>query len=49
MLAEEACAVTLGHILRVTEGRPAVTLKLAVGADGSAAERQGRAGLDHRA
>jgi len=34
VLAEEAAAVTLGHILRVTEGRPAVTLKLAVGADG---------------
>jgi diaminohydroxyphosphoribosylaminopyrimidine deaminase/5-amino-6-(5-phosphoribosylamino)uracil reductase len=34
VLAEEAAAVALGHILRVTEGRPAVTLKLAVGADG---------------
>ena len=34
MLAEEAQAVALGHILRVTEERPAVTLKLAVGADG---------------
>jgi diaminohydroxyphosphoribosylaminopyrimidine deaminase / 5-amino-6-(5-phosphoribosylamino)uracil reductase len=34
VLAEEACAVTLGHLLRVTEGRPAVTLKLAVGSDG---------------
>ena len=34
VLAEEAKAVTLGHILRVTEERPAVTLKLAVGADG---------------
>jgi diaminohydroxyphosphoribosylaminopyrimidine deaminase / 5-amino-6-(5-phosphoribosylamino)uracil reductase len=34
VLSEEAKAVTLGHILRVTEERPAVTLKLAVGADG---------------
>ena len=34
VLAEEAAAVMLGHLLRVTEGRPAVTLKLAVGADG---------------
>ncbi len=34
VLAEEARVVALGHILRVTEGRPAVTLKLAVGADG---------------
>ena len=34
VLAEEAAAVVLGHLLRVTEGRPAVTLKLAVGADG---------------
>ncbi len=30
----EATAVTLGHILRVTQGRPAVTLKLALGSDG---------------
>jgi diaminohydroxyphosphoribosylaminopyrimidine deaminase/5-amino-6-(5-phosphoribosylamino)uracil reductase len=34
VLAQEAGEVALGHILRVTEGRPAVTLKLAVGADG---------------
>jgi diaminohydroxyphosphoribosylaminopyrimidine deaminase/5-amino-6-(5-phosphoribosylamino)uracil reductase len=34
VLAQEAQAVVLGHILRVTEGRPTVTLKLAVGADG---------------
>jgi diaminohydroxyphosphoribosylaminopyrimidine deaminase/5-amino-6-(5-phosphoribosylamino)uracil reductase len=34
VLAQEASAVALGHILRVTEGRPAVTLKLAVGVDG---------------
>jgi len=30
----DAASVTLGHLMRVTEGRPAVTLKLAVGADG---------------
>ena len=34
VLAEQAEEVGLGHLLRVTEGRPAVTLKLAVGADG---------------
>jgi diaminohydroxyphosphoribosylaminopyrimidine deaminase/5-amino-6-(5-phosphoribosylamino)uracil reductase len=34
VLASEAASIVLGHILRVTEGRPAVTLKLAVGADG---------------
>jgi diaminohydroxyphosphoribosylaminopyrimidine deaminase / 5-amino-6-(5-phosphoribosylamino)uracil reductase len=34
VLAEEAREVALGHILRVTENRPAVTLKLAVGSDG---------------
>jgi diaminohydroxyphosphoribosylaminopyrimidine deaminase/5-amino-6-(5-phosphoribosylamino)uracil reductase len=34
VLVPEAKVVALGHILRVTEGRPAVTLKLAVGADG---------------
>lgn len=34
VLREEASAVALGHILRVTEERPAVTLKLAVGSDG---------------
>ena len=34
VLTEEARALALGHILRVTEGRPAVTLKLAVGSDG---------------
>jgi diaminohydroxyphosphoribosylaminopyrimidine deaminase/5-amino-6-(5-phosphoribosylamino)uracil reductase len=36
----EARAVTLGHVLRITEGRPAVTLKLAVGADGLVARGQ---------
>jgi diaminohydroxyphosphoribosylaminopyrimidine deaminase/5-amino-6-(5-phosphoribosylamino)uracil reductase len=34
VLHDEAHAVTLGHVLRVTEGRPAVTLKLALGSDG---------------
>ena len=34
VLQAEALAVTLGHVLRVTEGRPAVTLKLALGRDG---------------
>jgi diaminohydroxyphosphoribosylaminopyrimidine deaminase/5-amino-6-(5-phosphoribosylamino)uracil reductase len=34
VLRDEAFAVNLGHVLRVTEGRPAVTLKLALGSDG---------------
>ena len=34
VLEEEAAHVAIGHLLRVTEGRPAVTLKVAVGADG---------------
>jgi diaminohydroxyphosphoribosylaminopyrimidine deaminase/5-amino-6-(5-phosphoribosylamino)uracil reductase len=34
VLAPEAAEVALGHLLRVMQGRPAVTLKLAVGADG---------------
>jgi diaminohydroxyphosphoribosylaminopyrimidine deaminase/5-amino-6-(5-phosphoribosylamino)uracil reductase len=34
VLKAQAIAVTLGHVLRVTQGRPAVTLKLAVGSDG---------------
>lgn len=34
VLAEEALDVTLGHVLRVTEERPAVMLKLALGSDG---------------
>jgi diaminohydroxyphosphoribosylaminopyrimidine deaminase/5-amino-6-(5-phosphoribosylamino)uracil reductase len=41
VLADEAAAVTLGHILRVTEGRPSDTLKLAVGADGRLPRGQG--------
>ncbi len=38
--AREARRLTLGHILRVTEGRPMVTLKLAETADGFAAGGQ---------
>jgi len=34
VLVAEAASVILGHLMRVTYGRPAVTLKLAVGADG---------------
>jgi len=41
VLADEACEVTLGHVLRVTEGRPAVTLKLAVGSDGRVPRGEG--------
>jgi len=33
VLQAEAETLALGHVLRVTEGRPAVTLKLAVGSD----------------
>ena len=34
VLEDEALAINRGHVLRVTEGRPAVTLKLALGSDG---------------
>jgi diaminohydroxyphosphoribosylaminopyrimidine deaminase/5-amino-6-(5-phosphoribosylamino)uracil reductase len=34
VLGDAALEVVLGHVLRVTEGRPAVTLKLALGSDG---------------
>jgi diaminohydroxyphosphoribosylaminopyrimidine deaminase / 5-amino-6-(5-phosphoribosylamino)uracil reductase len=34
VLQDEAYEVTLGHVLKVTQGRPAVTLKLAIGTDG---------------
>jgi diaminohydroxyphosphoribosylaminopyrimidine deaminase/5-amino-6-(5-phosphoribosylamino)uracil reductase len=34
VMAEEAFSVNLGHVLRMTEERPAVTLKLALGSDG---------------
>jgi diaminohydroxyphosphoribosylaminopyrimidine deaminase / 5-amino-6-(5-phosphoribosylamino)uracil reductase len=43
VLREEALAVTLGHVLRVTQGRPAVTLKLALGSDGLVPRGQGGA------
>jgi diaminohydroxyphosphoribosylaminopyrimidine deaminase / 5-amino-6-(5-phosphoribosylamino)uracil reductase len=41
VLAEAALRANLGHILRITRGRPMVTLKLAETADGYAAERKG--------
>lgn len=41
VLEEEARRVHRGHVLRVTEGRPAVTLKFARTADGYAARRNG--------
>jgi diaminohydroxyphosphoribosylaminopyrimidine deaminase/5-amino-6-(5-phosphoribosylamino)uracil reductase len=41
VLAREALRAHRGHILRVTQGRPCVTLKLARTADGFAARRQG--------
>jgi diaminohydroxyphosphoribosylaminopyrimidine deaminase/5-amino-6-(5-phosphoribosylamino)uracil reductase len=34
VLSEEAFDIVRGHVLKVTEGRPAVTLKLALGTDG---------------
>ncbi|WP_372930422.1 bifunctional diaminohydroxyphosphoribosylaminopyrimidine deaminase/5-amino-6-(5-phosphoribosylamino)uracil reductase RibD [Methyloceanibacter sp.] len=42
VLPEEVARVTLGHLMRVAEGRPAVTLKLAVGADGLVPEGDGK-------
>ncbi len=49
LLADEARRANLGHILRVTEGRPMVTLKLAETADGFAAGPAGAtAPQDHR-
>jgi diaminohydroxyphosphoribosylaminopyrimidine deaminase/5-amino-6-(5-phosphoribosylamino)uracil reductase len=41
VLAEKVARVTQGHLMRVAEGRPTVTLKLAVGADGLMPEGQG--------
>jgi diaminohydroxyphosphoribosylaminopyrimidine deaminase/5-amino-6-(5-phosphoribosylamino)uracil reductase len=41
LLGEEAARDQRGHILRVTQGRPAVTLKLARTADGYAGRREG--------
>jgi diaminohydroxyphosphoribosylaminopyrimidine deaminase/5-amino-6-(5-phosphoribosylamino)uracil reductase len=43
VLHAEAYEVTLGHVLRVTEGRPAVTLKLAIGSDGRVPKGEGGA------
>ena len=49
----EMTSLTLGHILRVTEGRPAVTLKLALGSDGRVPRGNGKpvwvTGLEARA
>jgi diaminohydroxyphosphoribosylaminopyrimidine deaminase/5-amino-6-(5-phosphoribosylamino)uracil reductase len=42
VLAEDAAAVTLGHVMRVTKDRPAVTLKIAVGSDGLVPRGHGR-------
>ncbi|MDJ0512122.1 MAG: bifunctional diaminohydroxyphosphoribosylaminopyrimidine deaminase/5-amino-6-(5-phosphoribosylamino)uracil reductase RibD [Methyloceanibacter sp.] len=42
VLAGEAASVTLGHLMRVTEGRPAVTLKLAMGSDGRIPQGDGK-------
>ena len=39
--AAQAASVTFGHLMRVTEGRPAVTLKLAVGSDGRVPQGDG--------
>ena len=41
VLEAEAAKVHRGHVLRVTQGRPAVTLKFACTADGYAARRDG--------
>lgn len=41
LLADEARLLTLGHILRVTEGRPFVTLKIASLSDGSVPRGEG--------
>ncbi|MEO8667556.1 MAG: bifunctional diaminohydroxyphosphoribosylaminopyrimidine deaminase/5-amino-6-(5-phosphoribosylamino)uracil reductase RibD [Bauldia sp.] len=41
VLAEEAMRAHAGHVSRVTRGRPHVTLKLAVSADGMIGRRQG--------
>ena len=42
VLAQEVASVALGHLMRVTHGRPAVTLKLAVGADGLVPRGEGQ-------
>ncbi len=41
VLAEEAARAHSGHITRITRGRPHVTLKLAVSADGMIGRREG--------
>jgi len=41
VLAEEAAQVHSGHIARIAKGRPHVTLKLAVSADGMIGRREG--------
>jgi diaminohydroxyphosphoribosylaminopyrimidine deaminase/5-amino-6-(5-phosphoribosylamino)uracil reductase len=41
VLADEAALAHRGHVLRVTAGRPMVTLKLAVSADGMIGTREG--------
>jgi diaminohydroxyphosphoribosylaminopyrimidine deaminase/5-amino-6-(5-phosphoribosylamino)uracil reductase len=41
VLAEEAARAHSGHITRITKGRPHVTLKLAVSADGMIGRREG--------
>jgi diaminohydroxyphosphoribosylaminopyrimidine deaminase/5-amino-6-(5-phosphoribosylamino)uracil reductase len=41
VLAEDAALAHRGHVLRVTAGRPMVTLKLAVSADGMIGKREG--------
>jgi diaminohydroxyphosphoribosylaminopyrimidine deaminase / 5-amino-6-(5-phosphoribosylamino)uracil reductase len=43
VLASQAAVVALGHLMRVVWGRPAVTLKLAVGADGLMPRGEGAA------
>jgi diaminohydroxyphosphoribosylaminopyrimidine deaminase/5-amino-6-(5-phosphoribosylamino)uracil reductase len=42
VLASQAASVTLGHLMRIAEGRPAVTLKLAVGTDGRMPRGEGQ-------
>ena len=41
VLSEQAARVHAGHVTRVTKGRPNVTLKLAVSADGMIGRREG--------
>ena len=48
LCAEEAAEINAGFFLRLTEGRPLVTLKLATTLDGRIATADGRKPLDHR-